>query len=154
MMLFPWCGHATNAVARLQMSPYCSIAFHPLDGMLQASPYIISMFLVPTHYLTSLVMLFYSGIWASNIHVRACAVFLLRVLSVVVFLRRCSCLRLNLLWRVAACPFHESGQHLDDVGANHGRQVPHGTPRVLRLQLWAGESFVAAVLPRPLPTRL
>ena len=133
------------------MSPYCSIAFHPLDGMLQASPYIISMFLVPTHYLTSLVMLFYSGIWASNIHVRACAVFLLRVLSVVVFLRsRC----LNSSLRVAACPFHEPGQHLDDVGADHGRQVPHGTPRVLRLQLWAGESFVAAALPGPLPTRL
>ncbi len=53
-----------------QMSPYCSIAFHPLDGMLQASPYLINMFLVPTHYLTSLIMLFYSGVWASNIHVR------------------------------------------------------------------------------------
>jgi hypothetical protein len=53
-----------------QMSPYCSIAFHPLDGILQASPYVVFTFLVPTHYLTSLLMMFYTGIWASNIHVR------------------------------------------------------------------------------------
>jgi sterol desaturase/sphingolipid hydroxylase (fatty acid hydroxylase superfamily) len=51
------------------MSPYASIAFHPLDGIMQASPYVIMLFVVPMHFLTSLVMLFFTGIWAMNIHV-------------------------------------------------------------------------------------
>ena len=53
------------------MSPYASIAFHPLDGIMQASPYVLTLFLVPMHYLTSMIMLFFTGIWAMNIHVRA-----------------------------------------------------------------------------------
>jgi lathosterol oxidase len=52
------------------MTPYASIAFHPLDGICQASPYVFLTFLLPTHYITSSIMLFDTGIWASNIHVR------------------------------------------------------------------------------------
>lgn len=51
-----------------ELSPYASIAFHPLDGILQALPYVLFTFVVPMHYLTSLVMLFFSGIWATSIH--------------------------------------------------------------------------------------
>jgi lathosterol oxidase len=52
------------------MSPYCSIAFHPLDGILQGCPYVLLNFVLPVHYLTSMIALFYSGVWANNIHVR------------------------------------------------------------------------------------
>ena len=52
-----------------QMSPYASIAFHPLDGIMQACPYVILLFFIPVHFLTSMVMLFFTGIWAMNIHV-------------------------------------------------------------------------------------
>jgi len=50
------------------MTPWCSIAFNPLDGMIQASPYVIGLFFVPVHYFTHIFMLFFSGVWATNIH--------------------------------------------------------------------------------------
>lgn len=77
-----------------EMSPYASIAFHPLygvvlcccvvvalrasrvpslrcgprDGILQAAPYVLLSFVVPVHYITSLVLLFNTAIWATAIH--------------------------------------------------------------------------------------
>lgn len=63
------CSQVCESVPSVQMSPYASIAFHPLDGIMQASPYVIMLFVVPMHFLTSLVMLFFTGIWAMNIHV-------------------------------------------------------------------------------------
>lgn len=50
------------------MTPWCSIAFNPIDGMIQACPYVIGLFFVPVHYFTHIFMLFFSGIWATNIH--------------------------------------------------------------------------------------
>eukprot|EP00981_Chlorochromonas_danica_P011133 scaffold3776_cov166-Ochromonas_danica.AAC.8 len=50
------------------LTPWASIAFNPIDGMIQASPYVICLFLVPCHYFTHVFLLFFSGIWATNIH--------------------------------------------------------------------------------------
>ena len=34
----------------------------------QASPYVATLFIVPCHYLTHVAMLFFTAIWATNIH--------------------------------------------------------------------------------------
>jgi lathosterol oxidase len=51
-----------------QMTPFASIAFNPFDGLLQASPYVVCLFLVPVHYYTHVYLLFNSGVWATCIH--------------------------------------------------------------------------------------
>ena len=50
------------------LTPWASIAFHPLDGMLQACPYVLCLPLVPCHYLTHTFMIFFTAIWATYIH--------------------------------------------------------------------------------------
>lgn len=50
------------------LTPWASIAFHPLDGILQASPYVAVLPLVPCHYLTHFGLLFFTAIWATYIH--------------------------------------------------------------------------------------
>lgn len=50
------------------LTPWASIAFNPLDGILQACPYVICLFFVPVHYFTHVALLFFSGVWATNIH--------------------------------------------------------------------------------------
>lgn len=50
------------------LTPWASIAFHPLDGILQASPYVLWMPFVPVHYLTHEVLLFCTAVWATFIH--------------------------------------------------------------------------------------
>uniref|UniRef100_A0A7S2X6M2 Fatty acid hydroxylase domain-containing protein n=1 Tax=Lotharella oceanica TaxID=641309 RepID=A0A7S2X6M2_9EUKA len=50
------------------LSPWASIAFNPLDGIMQACPYTIVMMFWPCHYITHFVMLFLTAIWATNIH--------------------------------------------------------------------------------------
>lgn len=50
------------------LTPWASIAFHPLDGILQASPYVATLLLVPCHYITHTIMLFFTAIWATYIH--------------------------------------------------------------------------------------
>lgn len=44
------------------------LAFHPLDGILQAVPHVLALFLVPTHFTTHIALLFIEGIWTANIH--------------------------------------------------------------------------------------
>jgi lathosterol oxidase len=58
--------HAYNKPETL--TPWASIAFHPLDGIMQASPYVMMLFFVPCHYLTHFAMLFFTAIWATYIH--------------------------------------------------------------------------------------
>lgn len=58
--------HSFNSQATL--SPWASIAFNPFDGILQASPYLLALFIVPCHYLTHLVLVFFTAVWATNIH--------------------------------------------------------------------------------------
>jgi Delta7-sterol 5-desaturase len=50
------------------LTPWASIAFHPLDGILQASPYVAVMLIWPVHYLTHFMLLFFTAIWATYIH--------------------------------------------------------------------------------------
>lgn len=50
------------------LTPWCSIAFHPLDGILQACPYVLCLPIVPCHYLTHFVLLFFTAVWATYIH--------------------------------------------------------------------------------------
>lgn len=58
--------HKYNKASTL--TPWASIAFNPLDGILQASPYVVGIFVVPVHYFTHIFLLFFSGVWATNIH--------------------------------------------------------------------------------------
>jgi len=62
--------HATHHIYNKQntLSPFAGLAFHPLDGILQAIPHVIVLFLIPTHFLTHELLLFCEGIWTTNIH--------------------------------------------------------------------------------------
>jgi len=50
------------------LTPWASIAFHPLDGIAQASPYVWVMPFVPCHYLCHIGLIFFTAIWATYIH--------------------------------------------------------------------------------------
>eukprot|EP00192_Tetraselmis_astigmatica_P011139 CAMPEP_0117655166 /NCGR_PEP_ID=MMETSP0804-20121206/4135_1 /TAXON_ID=1074897 /ORGANISM="Tetraselmis astigmatica, Strain CCMP880" /LENGTH=349 /DNA_ID=CAMNT_0005461501 /DNA_START=282 /DNA_END=1331 /DNA_ORIENTATION=+ len=50
------------------LSPFAGLAFHPIDGMLQAAPYVVMLFLVPFHALTHELLLFATAVWTTNIH--------------------------------------------------------------------------------------
>jgi len=50
------------------LTPWASIAFHPLDGIMQAFPYFANLFFVPCHYPTHVCLLFFTAIWATYIH--------------------------------------------------------------------------------------
>jgi lathosterol oxidase len=51
-----------------EMTPWASIAFSPIDGILQASPYVVLLFFLPVHYFTHVFLVFFSAIWATCIH--------------------------------------------------------------------------------------
>eukprot|EP00934_Nitzschia_sp_Nitz4_P005428 Nitzschia sp. Nitz4//scaffold52_size167869//80785//82117//NITZ4_002277-RA/size167869-snap-gene-0.226-mRNA-1//-1//CDS//3329554038//5418//frame0 len=50
------------------LTPWASIAFHPVDGILQASPYVYLLPFIPCHYITHFVFLFFTEVWATYIH--------------------------------------------------------------------------------------
>lgn len=50
------------------LTPWASLAFNPIDGILQASPYVFFLLFIPVHYFTHVFLLFFSGVWATNIH--------------------------------------------------------------------------------------
>lgn len=50
------------------LSPFAGLAFHPLDGCAQASPYIIGMLVLPINYWIHISLLFFTGVWTTNIH--------------------------------------------------------------------------------------
>lgn len=62
--------HATHHIYNKQntLSPFAGLAFHPLDGILQAVPHVIALFLVPMHFLTHVLLLFCEAVWTTNIH--------------------------------------------------------------------------------------
>ena len=62
--------HRTHHVYNKEhtLSPFAGLAFHPVDGLLQALPYVWCLFLVPCHYFTHEVLLFLTGLWTTNIH--------------------------------------------------------------------------------------
>lgn len=68
-VLYKWIHsqhHLYNKIEHL--TPWAALAFHPIDGLLQASPYVILLFFIPTHYFTFVGLLFFTSIWAINIH--------------------------------------------------------------------------------------
>lgn len=62
--------HATHHIYNKQntLSPFAGLAFHPLDGILQALPHVLALFLFRTHFLTHVLLLFIEAIWTANIH--------------------------------------------------------------------------------------
>ncbi|KAH7847446.1 hypothetical protein Vadar_026161 [Vaccinium darrowii] len=44
------------------------MAKNPLDGVLEALPHVIPIFLLPTHFKTHLILIFMEAIWAANLH--------------------------------------------------------------------------------------
>ncbi|KAJ8761159.1 hypothetical protein K2173_001215 [Erythroxylum novogranatense] len=62
--------HATHHIYNKQntLSPFAGLAFHPIDGILQAVPHVMVLFLVPTHFRTHIGLLFLEAIWTANIH--------------------------------------------------------------------------------------
>jgi lathosterol oxidase len=50
------------------LSPFAGLAFHPIDGILQAIPYAWTMLYCPMHFLTHEILLFATGVWTANIH--------------------------------------------------------------------------------------
>ncbi|KAI5559260.1 hypothetical protein BDE02_17G098000 [Populus trichocarpa] len=62
--------HATHHVYNKQntLSPFAGLAFHPLDGILQAVPHVIALFLVPIHFRSHIALLFIEAVWTANIH--------------------------------------------------------------------------------------
>eukprot|EP00898_Chlorokybus_atmophyticus_P004577 jgi/Chlat1/511/Chrsp103S01095 len=67
--LYRWL-HAPHHIYNKQntLSPFAGLAFNPIDGILQASPYVLSLFIVPMHALTYDMLLFATGVWTTNIH--------------------------------------------------------------------------------------
>mmetsp|Transcript_21101 Transcript_21101/g.25378 ORF Transcript_21101/g.25378 Transcript_21101/m.25378 type:complete len:358 (+) Transcript_21101:262-1335(+) len=62
--------HATHHVYNKEhtLSPMAGLAFNPIDGMLQAVPYLWGMFLVPMHFFTTEALLFATAVWTTSIH--------------------------------------------------------------------------------------
>ncbi|KAK1320647.1 hypothetical protein QJS10_CPA03g00563 [Acorus calamus] len=62
--------HSTHHIYNKQntLSPFAGLAFHPLDGILQAVPHVICLFILPTHFMTHLLLLFCEAVWTANIH--------------------------------------------------------------------------------------
>ncbi|XP_009404498.2 delta(7)-sterol-C5(6)-desaturase [Musa acuminata AAA Group] len=62
--------HVTHHIYNKQntLSPFAGLAFNPLDGILQAVPHVISLFIVPTHFMSHILLLFIEALWTANIH--------------------------------------------------------------------------------------
>ena len=50
------------------LSPFAGLAFNAWDGILQAVPYVWTLFYVPCHALSHEVALFLTAFWTTNIH--------------------------------------------------------------------------------------
>lgn len=50
------------------MSPFAGLAFHPIDGILQAIPHLVAIMFIPTHFLTHEILLFTEAFWTASIH--------------------------------------------------------------------------------------
>ena len=50
------------------LSPFAGLAFHPVDGLLQAAPYGLLLLLLPVNFWAYEGLLFFTAIWTTNIH--------------------------------------------------------------------------------------
>lgn len=101
---------------RESLTPWASIASHPIDGLLHAVPHVVAMCVVPCHYPSHIGLFFCTAIWSTYIHDAV------RTLS----------------WSDLGVPLFLSHYHTDGLECrpHHGEQVPHDTPYTLPLQLW------------------
>ena len=60
--------HSHQYFKREQLSPFASIAFNPIDGMMQAAPHVLATLVLPTNVYVHLGMFFFTAIWATYIH--------------------------------------------------------------------------------------
>lgn len=62
--------HSTHHIYNKEnsLSPFAGLAFNPMDGILQATPYVWTLALVPMHFLTHEALLFATAIWTTSIH--------------------------------------------------------------------------------------
>ena len=68
-MLFKYIHHTHHLYNREHtLTPWASVAFNPIDGLLQASPYLINLFLIPIDLHVHIAMLFITALWSTNIH--------------------------------------------------------------------------------------
>jgi lathosterol oxidase len=51
-----------------ELSPFASMAFMPLDGLAQASPYAAVAMVMPCHAAVWQALLFFTGVWSTSIH--------------------------------------------------------------------------------------
>ena len=100
------------------LTPWASIAFNPIDGILQCSPYVIGLFFLPVHYFTHLICVVLTGIWATYIHDAAVSVFI----TFLLYINK----HVFLLFVYVICI---AGPHR----SHHGLQVPHYPPHALPL---------------------
>ncbi|RZS06593.1 hypothetical protein BHM03_00037279 [Ensete ventricosum] len=59
---------ASYEIGKSRFFSLSGLAFHPLDGILQAVPYVIALFLVPTHFATLILLVFLEVVWTENVH--------------------------------------------------------------------------------------
>jgi Delta7-sterol 5-desaturase len=50
------------------LSPFASLAFHPVDGVAQGMSYCLMLTVFPMHLLTHELLLFFTAIWTTSIH--------------------------------------------------------------------------------------
>ncbi|WMV16855.1 hypothetical protein MTR67_010240 [Solanum verrucosum] len=62
--------HSTHHIYNKQntLSPFAGMALHPLDGVLEAMPHVVALFVVPMHFTTHIGLLFMDTLWTANIH--------------------------------------------------------------------------------------
>ncbi|KAJ8761795.1 hypothetical protein K2173_004609 [Erythroxylum novogranatense] len=62
--------HATHHTYNKQntLSPFAGLAFHPIDGLLEAAPHVMVLFFIPTHFRTHIGLIFFEAIWTANTH--------------------------------------------------------------------------------------
>ncbi|KAF3787508.1 Cholesterol 25-hydroxylase-like protein [Nymphaea thermarum] len=68
-LLYRLC-HAEHHVynSKHKLSPFAAVAIDPLDGIIQALPFLSVTLLVPTHFTTHLLVFFFESVWSINIH--------------------------------------------------------------------------------------
>ncbi|KVI00141.1 hypothetical protein Ccrd_021634 [Cynara cardunculus var. scolymus] len=62
-----WVSYAWNVALYLAFVEF-GMALNPLDGILQALPHVVVLFVVPTHFATHIGLVFLEAIWTTNIH--------------------------------------------------------------------------------------
>jgi lathosterol oxidase len=60
--------HKPHHIYNNNLTPFAGLAFHPVDGMLQATPYLLGIFFLPVHFWTHEALLFFTAVWTANIH--------------------------------------------------------------------------------------